>query len=333
VYPVGIADYAIDGPMFVEPLQENVLLKAPVLTGSTYTWAVPDDAVITAGQGNDSLYITWGENSGIVTLAIENVCGTDTLSHKLRFYGHYAYPDPDVPHPIPGVINATDYDYGGEGIAYHDTEATNLGNGPREEEGVDTEYGDKGTANVGWISTGEWLEYTIHVPQDEYYDAGLRIASSNATRGPLRLLINGEERIDDIELPSTGSWSSFTTVVVHDIPFYATDTLMRFYAVTGGFNLGNITIDTDIPDAVKEIRYGLVSVYPNPASGMVFIRSARMVQEIIVRDLAGRTLLAAGPFPHSENVTLDISGYRPGLYFVHMLFDDKYEETVKIVHW
>jgi beta-glucanase (GH16 family) len=333
VYPVGIAGYAIDGPYFVDPMQENVLLKAPALEGSTYTWSVPADAIITAGQGNDSLYITWGENPGIVSLAIENGCGPDTVSRKLRFYGQYAYPDPDVPHPIPGIINATDYDFGGEGVAYHDTETANQGAGPREEEGVDTEYGDNGIANVGWIATGEWLEYTIHVPQDEYFDAGLRIASNNSTRGPLRILINGEERIADIDLPFTASWSSFTTVVVHDIPFYATDTVMRILAVAGGFNLGNITIDTDIPDAAKEIRYGSVSVYPNPASGKVFIHGDRMVQQVMVRDMAGKTMLLAGSVRQSENVALDFSGYRPGLYFIHLVFDDNYEETVKIVHW
>lgn len=332
-YPVATAGYAIDGPYFVEPLQENVLLKAPALEGSTYTWTVPDDALITAGQGNDSLFLTWGENPGIVLLTIENSCGTDMISRKLRFYGQYAYPDPDMPHSIPGIINATDYDFGGEGVAYHDTETANQGAGPREEEGVDTEYNDNGIANVGWISSGEWLEYTIHVPQDEQVDAGLRIASNSSARGPLRMLLNGEERVAEIELPFTGSWSVFKTVVVHDIQFYATDTLLRIEAGAGGFNLGNITIETELPDALKEIRRGSVSVYPNPASGKVYIHSDRMIQQISLKDIAGKTLLETRSFRQSGNANLDLAGFRSGLYFIHILFDDHYEETVKIVHW
>jgi len=319
--------------MFVGPLQENILLTAPDLSGSTYAWSVPADATITEGQGNDSLYFTWGENPGIVSLVITNECGTDSITHKMRFYGQYAYPDPDLPHPIPGIINATDYDYGGEGIAYHDTETANQGAGPREEEGVDTEFSDNGIANVGWISAGEWLEYSIQVYEDEYYDAALRVASNNATRGPLQMLINGEERIAGIDLPSTGSWSTFTTVIVHDIPFYTTDTLMRILAGTGGFNLGNMTFDSDIPDAVKEIPQRSLSVYPNPASGKVSIRSDHMVQQVIVRDMTGKTLKVAGPFPNTENAELPVSGFRPGLYFLHVLFDDASEETVKIVLW
>ena len=332
-YPVATAAYALDGPYFVEPLQENVLLKAPALAGTTYTWTVPEDATITAGQGNDSLVFTWGENPGIVVLSIENSCGTDTLDRKLRFYGQYAYPNPDIPHSIPGIINATDYDFGGEGVAYHDAETANQGAGPREEEGVDTEYGDNGIANVGWISSGEWLEYTIHVPQDEQYDAGLRIASNSSARGPLRMLINGEERVAEIEMPFTGSWSQFKTVVVHDIQFYATDTILRFETGAGGFNLGNITIETELPDALKEIRHGSVSVYPNPVSGKVYVRSDRRIQQISLKDLAGKTLLEIRSFQQSGNANLDLSGFRSGLYFIHFLFDDNYEETVKIVHW
>jgi hypothetical protein len=147
------------------------------------------------------------------------------------------------------------------------------------------------------------------------------------------MLINGEERIGDIDLPSTGSWSVFTTVVIRDIPFYTTDTLMRMEAGTGGFNLGNITIATDIPDAVKEIPQGSVSVYPNPASGNVTIRSDRTIQQVIIRDMAGKTLMVAGPFPQAESAELPVSGYKPGLYFIHVRFDDMYEETGKIVLW
>jgi beta-glucanase (GH16 family) len=332
-YPVEIAGYAIEGPYFVEPLQENIMLKAPALEGSTYSWSVPADATITAGQGNDSLYITWGENPGVVSLVIENGCGRDSISRKLRFYGQYAYPDPDMPHAIPGTINATEYDFGGEGIAYHDTETANQGTGPREDEGVDTEYNDNGSANVGWINTGEWLAYTIHVAQDEYLDAAFRIASNNTTRGPLRLLINGEERIDDIELPFTASWSSFTSVVVHDIPFYTSDTLLRVLAVTGGFNLGNMTFDTDIPDEAKEIRHDYATVYPNPASGNVFICSDRTVQQVMVRNITGTIVRVTGPYPPSEYAVIDFSGYRPGIYFIQMFFSDYNTETVKLVHW
>jgi len=334
VHPLDLKDYGIDGPYFVEPLQNAVLFKAPALNASTYTWNVPDGVIITSGQGSDSLLVAWGEDPGIVSLAIQNECGTSEISRKLRFYGQYAYPDPDAPNLIPGVINLTHYDYGGEGVAYHDAEANNQGSGPREEEGVDTEYGDSGKANVGWISNGEWLEYTIQVAKDDHYDAALRVASNNATRGPLRLLINDEERIPDIELPSTGSWSVFTNVIIHDIPFYTTDTVLRFYALSGGFNLGNIMIDTtEIPDEVRKTVTANIMAFPNPVSGKAYITCDFPVLSIVIRDIAGKPLQVVDKDNLSGNIVLDFHDYQPGLYFLQITAADHQEEMVKIVHW
>ncbi|MBN1414984.1 MAG: family 16 glycosylhydrolase [Bacteroidales bacterium] len=333
-YPVGIDDYIIYGPVFVGSFQDNVLLRTPLLFGSSFTWTVPSGVTITNGQGNDSLTVTWGESSGSVLLSIENTCGTYNISRKLRLYGQYAYPDPDVPHPIPGIINATAFDYGGEGVAYHDAETANQGSGPRGDEGVDTEYNDNGTTNVGWISDGEWLEYTIRVSRDDYYQAGFRIASNNATRGPLRIIINGEERIPDIDIPFTGSWSTFTTLIANDIPFYTTDTIMRLYAVTGGFNIGNIIIDTTIPDAVKEIRPEKITVYPNPVNNTVYIKNDGRIQKIVLCDMAGKTLQVEDHLcKQPEDIALDLQNYRPGLYFLRIIKADYETEIVKIVHW
>jgi len=49
--------------------------------------------------------------------------------------------------------------------------------------------------------------------------------------------------------------------------------------------------------------------------------------------MTGKTLMVAGPFPQTESAELPVSDYRPGLYFLHVLFDDAFEETVKIVLW
>ena len=57
--------------------------------------------------------------------------------------------------PVPGRIEAEDYDLGGEGIAYHDTTPGNLGGIYRQDD-VDIEtLAGEGTPNVGWIRNGE----------------------------------------------------------------------------------------------------------------------------------------------------------------------------------
>ncbi len=142
--------------------QKNLEFSLPEDSSNTFYWSVPDGATITSGQGTDSILVDWGTTEGLVTLVLENNCDTTNASYFQRFCGQYPYPDPDHPQQIPGTIIPTHYDFGGEGTAYHDNTLTNEGPGPRQDERVDTEYGD-GLQNVGWITAGEWIEYTIRV--------------------------------------------------------------------------------------------------------------------------------------------------------------------------
>ncbi len=330
--PVKIDDYRLVAPFFVEHQQDSVLIIAPPVEGSTYNWQVPGSVTILGEANNDSLYVKWGDESGVVALDMENTCGNYNITKIIRLFGQYAYPDPDNPHVIPGTFNTTEYDYGGEGIAYHDNEPDNQGAGPRQEEGVDTEYSDNGGANVGWINTGEWLEYTIHVKEDDIYQAAIRVASNTSPRGPLRIIINGENRISDITIPSTGSWSNFITIVVSDIPLYTTDTLIRLYAVGGGFNLGNITIDTFIASSSNSYIAKKLLVYPNPAGNFINIASEQPVAKIIVTDISGKILNTLLPEINSTKINIDLSNYEPGIYLFYIQTSDQRIQVVKIIH-
>ena len=101
------------------------------------------------------------------------------------------------PQSIPGRLQATRYDLGGEGIAYHDFDPENQGSGHlnplngtylnefRKDEGVDTSYTkyreniDKNPFNrvqppdgllyVGWTEPGEWFNLTVDVAEAGTY--------------------------------------------------------------------------------------------------------------------------------------------------------------------
>ncbi len=51
-----------------------------VLGATTYTWTVPSDAVIIAGQGTNSITVNYGVNPGNVTVTANNSCGTSSPS-------------------------------------------------------------------------------------------------------------------------------------------------------------------------------------------------------------------------------------------------------------
>jgi hypothetical protein len=132
---------------------------------------------------------------------------------------------------IPGTVLCAYYDLGGEGVAYHDTDAKNNGSGVlnpadgtylhefRMSEGVDTSFTKfnldpqiddnsfeavKPPANllyVGWTEPGEWFNITVEVVQAGEYSADLLYTSNRG--GTISLDVNGQ--------PSTGALIIATT--------------------------------------------------------------------------------------------------------------------------
>jgi hypothetical protein len=74
-----------------------------------------------------------------------------------------------TPAAIPGVVQAEDFDNGGEGIGYHNINIdTNVAPVARQTEAVEL----RSTDAAVWVSTirkGEWLKYSVAVGQAGYY--------------------------------------------------------------------------------------------------------------------------------------------------------------------
>jgi hypothetical protein len=81
---------------------------------------------------------------------------------------------------LPGTIEFEDFDSGGEGLTYHDTDTKDEGNVNYRDDngGVDIVTGNGGYA-LGYTAQGEWLEYSVNVTQpgrysfDAYASSGL----------------------------------------------------------------------------------------------------------------------------------------------------------------
>lgn len=143
-----------------------------------------------------------------------------------------AYPS-GVPHAIPGTINSTEYDNGGEGVAYHDASSGNAGSGPRQDEDVDL-----GTNNIGWISAGEWVEYTVDVEAGTY-DIDIEVASATAN-GKFHIEFNGVDKTGVKSVNNTGGWGTYYTINISDVSLSGGEQVMRVYMDGKSFNLKNI---------------------------------------------------------------------------------------------
>jgi hypothetical protein len=135
------------------------------------------------------------------------------------------------PQMIPGRVQCAYYDFGGEGVAYHDADATNHGSGGlnpangtylnefRMHEGVDISYtkfkGEidnnpydltlppPGQLYVGWTEPGEWFNLTVNVRHAGMYTVDLLYTSNRG--GTISLDRNGKPLTPAIDIVSTKS--------------------------------------------------------------------------------------------------------------------------------
>jgi len=126
---------------------------------------------------------------------------------------------------LPGTVQAEYFDTGGGDIAYHDDSAGNSGGALRATD-VDIEATSSGGYNVGWVSAGEWLNYTVSVATAAAYVIEFRVASPGVG-GRFHLEVNGLDKTGAVSIPDTGGWQSWTTVAVSGVPLAAGTQVLR----------------------------------------------------------------------------------------------------------
>ncbi len=133
---------------------------------------------------------------------------------------------------IPGKLQCEYYDFGGEGIAYHDADSINSGSGRlnpadgsylhqfRMNEAVDISYTkfqdppiDNNAYNlaeplkdqlyVGWTKPGEWTKYTVTVAQSGMYQVGIMFTSNK--NGKISIAVNDKDITGTLLIPSTAN--------------------------------------------------------------------------------------------------------------------------------
>ena len=154
---------------------------------------------------------------------------------------------------LPGILEAENFDRGGQRAAYLDWDAGNNGWAYRETEDVDiSATNDTGGGYVvGWTTAGEWLTYTVNVSATASYDIGVRLAQEGHG-GTFHIEVNGLDVTGPISVPSTGGWDTWTTVTIPGIWLTSGQQVWRVvmdsngYAdATGNFNWISVTRRTD----------------------------------------------------------------------------------------
>ena len=132
-----------------------------------------------------------------------------------------------VNQPNTGLIQAEAFDFGGEGISYHDADPANRGNAYRSS-GVDVgPTSDAGGGHaVGWTEPGEWLEYTIEVNNPATYNILTRVANP-APGARFHIELDGIDVTGPLAVPDTDSWHRSKTVASKPIHLSAGQHVLR----------------------------------------------------------------------------------------------------------
>jgi uncharacterized delta-60 repeat protein len=133
------------------------------------------------------------------------------------------------PVPLPGTVQAENYNTFGEGVAYHDTTPQqNQGGAYRTLEGVDIEAlpGASGYA-VDWTHAGEWMNYTVNVTTAGTYTLDAHV-SNYGVGGAFHVEVDGVNVTGTLAVPDTRSFTTFADVLKGGIVLTAGQHVVRF---------------------------------------------------------------------------------------------------------
>lgn len=224
------------------------------------------------------------------------------------------------PLPIPGTIEAEDFDVGGEGLTYHDADPVNTGGAYRPGDGVDIEARLDGGFHVGWVEIGEWLEYAVDVAAAGSYELTAHVAAM-AAGGVFRFEI-GSVRSSLFIAPGTGSWQT-TTPVTKTITLAAGEQIMRVSILNTpqAFNLDRFVLVPAGSTAIGELPDAAgVALYPDPVGAELTLALDRAPGPYTRAELVNILGQIVRRVDLVDSVTrLSTEGLPAGLYLVRIL--------------
>ncbi len=244
---------------------------------------------------------------------------TDLYSQPVRvFFPEWTRPVRapfnDTLHVIPGIIEAEDFDKGGEGFTYHDSNKLNLAGQYRPDEGVDI-YDRLGEGyHVGNTLAGEWLEYSVNILTEGWYNVSAHIATYNG---------GGKFQIDVDTISSGPITVKASNSPLNTLPnstkmyLYSGKQIMRFTILeTPSFNIDKIEFElaTNTMPLISQQTLGF-TVYQNKTKALVIQQKpGTELHQLSIYNLNGKLIKSILKPKISEKISGD--EFIPGLYIV-----------------
>lgn len=187
--------------------------------------AKPKSFSVVGANGFISLQDDPGGNILIVTQADQSI-GTDEWWRALKnpaAYGNNPLPPTltafhGSPAPIPGRIEAEEFDFGGPDVAYHDRDKKVMDQNAKRSittfrvtDSVDFANDIGGGYSIAIAQKGEWLNYSVNVTTAGLYTLHARV-SSLGVGGTFHIEFDGLDKTGPIKIPNTASLQNWQTI-------------------------------------------------------------------------------------------------------------------------
>jgi hypothetical protein len=287
-----LADNTITGPW-----RNGIVISPPFYPAPTGNAAITGNSVTGVGSGFSAFS---NDSSGF----------TATLSNNSWQTGSGEGPYGGTAAAVPGVVQAENYDTGGQGVAYNATSTNGTANSYRSD-GIDLEAtSDSGGGDdLGWTSGGQWFRYTVNAASAGTYTVGFRVAAPAAVTDALHLSsASGANLSGNVSIPATGGWQNWSTVTA-TVQLAAGQQTLAVNQDNGGWNINSMSFagsggtSSPLTASPSSLSFGSTTVgatstktvtVSNPGSAAVTMASVGVTGAFSETNNCGTSLASGG---------------------------------------
>ena len=194
---------------------------------------------------------------------------------------------------LPGIIEAENFDQGGEAFTFHDSDDNDQGDAKyrNDNEGLDLVKGNGGTA-IGYTSKSEWTEYSVRVTEPGEYAFEATCSNGASSNGGFTInLVKGTTvtQLAKVTVTPTGGWDTYKVMTGKLTRHLAEgEQILRFTITDANCNIDKVelkcTLNTpatapssDTPDLLAAPRYNLSGQQVRPGYRGIVIVGGRKV--------------------------------------------------------
>ena len=174
---------------------------------------------------------------------------------------------------LPGIVQAENFDQGGEGLSFHDSDSNDEGDAKyrTDNEGLDLVKGNNGNA-IGYTAKGEWTEYSVNVTEPGEYSFSATCSNGSNSNGGFTIsLVKGSTvtKIATVTVTPTGGWGTYKVMKGNlTRKLSEGEQILRFTITDGNCNIDKVefvctlntgieTVKTDVPAARSAATFNL----------------------------------------------------------------------------